>query len=116
MIKKIIPVIVILVVLLIIYNLINQISTSFKAGEILLQAADKVNKLEIKNKELKKRLSEIKSPAFIEQQARDKLGLSKEGETVVVIPQEKIKQVLGEKAVSVPRLPNWQGWLRLFWK
>ena len=58
-----------------------------------------------------------KSQDFIEQQARDKLGLAKEGETIVIIPEEKINQVLGmAKQVVEPRLPNWQGWLRLFWR
>lgn len=114
MVRKVIPILIILVILLVAYNLINQILGAFKSGERLSVAADAVYKLESKNRELKNQLAQIKSPAFIEQQARNKLGLSKKGETVVIIPEEKLKQVLGESVESIPRLPNWQGWLKVF--
>lgn len=116
MIKKIALGAIFLVSLIIAYNLINQIINTTKSGDRLSQAADTVYKLELKNKELKKKLTQIQSPDFIEQQARDKLGLSKKGETVVIIPEETLKLVLGasESAQEI-RLPNWLGWLRVFW-
>lgn len=114
MIKKIVLGSVILVILFIVYNLITQIISATKSGERLSQAADAVYKLEIKNKELKEKLSRIQSPQFIEEEIRNKLGLSKKWETVVVIPEEKIKSVLGASASAPLRLPNWLGWLKVF--
>lgn len=114
--KKIGILIAILIVSLVAYNLVNQIYVAFKASDRLSEAAGRLYNLEIKNKELKNKLEEVKTQEFIEAEARDKLGLVKEGETVVVISQEKIKQVLGAKRMEEIKLPNPLGWLRLFFK
>lgn len=115
MIKKVALSLIILLVLGLAYNLINQIMEAAKSGERLSAAADTVYKLEAENKQLKKKLSEIESAEFIEQQARDKLGLGKPGEVVVIIPEEKLKEVMGaSQSAEVARLPNWLGWLRVF--
>ncbi len=116
MIRKIIAILAVLVILLIAYNLVSQILGAFKSSDRLSAMADKVYSLEAQNKELKKKLEEIKSPQFIEQQARDKLGLSKKGETIVIIPEQKLKEVLGVSQSAQIRFPNWQGWLKLFFK
>lgn len=116
MLKKILLGLIILVVILIAYNLIKQIIDVSKSGDRLSQSADTLFKLEAKNRELKAKLSQIKSSQYLEEQARNKLGLSKAGETIVVIPEEKIKQVLGISQSAQIRLPNWQGWLKLFWR
>ena len=116
MIKKIALGAIFLVSLAVAYNLINQIINTTKSGDRLSQAVDTVYKLELKNKELKKKLTQIQSLDFIERVARDKLGLGKKGETVVIIPEETLKLVLGasEPAQGI-RLPNWLGWLKVFW-
>lgn len=115
--KKVSLILIIFLALFLGYNLIVQISTTLKSADKLEQATEVLYNLELKNKELKSKLSEVKSPEFIEKEARDKLGLAKEGETVVVIPHEELEKVLGEqKKEEIKRLPNWQGWLRLFSK
>ncbi|MBI4039092.1 septum formation initiator family protein [Candidatus Daviesbacteria bacterium] len=115
MIKRIFLGLIILVVLVIVYNLIAQIMEAVKSGERLSSAAETVYKLEIKNKELKQKLFQVQSVEFIEEQARNKLGLSKTGESVVVIAEEKLKMILGASQTAQIRLPNWLGWLRVFW-
>lgn len=112
--RKIKVILVILVVLLVVYNLINQIIGAFKSSDRLSEAVEKVYNLEAKNKELKEKLAQIKSSAFIEKQARDKLGFSKQGETVIIIPEQKLKEILGASQSAQIRLPNWLGWLKLF--
>ena len=99
------------------YNLIRQINDALRSSERLSARAEAVYQLEAKNKELKNKLSRIQLPEFIEQQARDKLGLGRGGETIIIIPEEKIKQILGasESAQEI-RLPNWLGWIRVFFK
>ncbi len=117
MIKKIALGIIILVMLIMTYNLLIQIMDALKSGERLSSAAEEVYKLEAKNRELKNKLNEIKSEHFIEQQARDKLGLSKKGETIVIIPDDKLKQVLGSsQSAQEIRYPNWLGWWKVFFK
>lgn len=115
MIKKIVLVSIILAGLIMAYNLLTQIMSAVKSGERLSQAAEMLYKLEIKNKELKKKLSEIQSPEFIEAQARNKLGLGKRGETIVIIPEDKLKLVMGISESAQIRLPNPLGWLKVFW-
>lgn len=116
MIKKIVLVLIILAGLIFAYSLVNQIMRAARSGERLSQAADAVFKLEARNKDLQKKLLQIQSPEFIEEQARDKLGLAKKGETVVVIPEEKLKLVLGASSPAQIRLPNWLGWLKVFFR
>ena len=113
--KKVLIVIIFLVSIFITYNLLNQIFNALKSEERLSLAAEALYKLEVKNKQLKQRLGEISSREFIEEQARNKLGLGKKGETMVIIPDEKLKEVLGaSESASEKRLPNWLGWWRLF--
>lgn len=113
--KKISLGIISLIVIITIYNLVSQIINAVKSGERLGVAADSLIKLQIQNKELQKKLLQVKDPKFIEEQARNKLGLTKSGETLVIIPDERIKQVLGtSQAAEGVRLPNWLGWWKVF--
>lgn len=115
MVRKIIIGSIILVVLLISYNLVVQIISALRSGDRLSQAAETVYKLEAKNKQLKGKLSQIKSPQFIEEQARNKLGLGKVGEIMVIIPEDKLKSVLGtSESAQEKRLPNYLGWWKVF--
>lgn len=115
MVKKISMGIGIILVLVVAYNLFNQILNAVKSGERLSKGVETIYQLEQKNKELKERLAEVKSERFLEEQVRNKLGMAKKGEIVVVIPEERIKQVLGASQAAQIRLPNWLGWLKVFW-
>lgn len=115
--KKIVVFLIFIVILFLAYGLVSQIYSAFQAEKRLSSEFEKLSGLQVKNQELKKTLSEARSPQFLEQMARDKLGLSKDGETVFIIPQEKIDKVLGiSEKIGELRLPNWQGWLKLFFK
>lgn len=116
MIRKFILGVVATLVLIVAYNLIIQIADAVRSQERLSAQAETVYKLEAKNRELKNKLSQIQSTEFIEEQARNKLGLSKEGETLVIIPEDILKLVMGvSSSAQISRLPNWLGWLKLFW-
>ena len=105
----------ILVFCVLIYSLVNNIINSFKSEERLNQELEELHLLEVDNKKLKERLKQVQSVDFIEKVARDKLGLGKEGEVVVVIPEETIEAVLGSKREEEEvKYPNWQGWLKVF--
>ena len=107
----------IIVLITVTWNIIGQIISTLKSGDRFQSAAEELYSLQVKNKALREKLGEVKNPRFIETQARDKLGLVREGETLIVIPGEKIDEVLGlSKKAEAVKLPNWLGWLKLFWK
>ena len=117
MLRKIILTAIILLSFVIIYNLLRQITDAVSSEDRLSAQAEAVYQLETTNRQLKKKLSEVKSPQFIEKEARDKLGLGKPGETIVVIPEEKLKSVMeASNSAQDIRLPNWLGWWRVFFK
>lgn len=70
------------------------------------------------NEELKKELRYLRSEEFVEEQTRDKLGLTREGETAVVIEEEVLERMAGRKgrANSTDRedLAVWRQWIELF--
>jgi hypothetical protein len=74
-----------------------------------------VGSLERDNKQLKKELAQAESYDSVEEIARNDLNMSLPNETVVIIPQEMVDKVLTPD-VKPPeiKIPNWQGWLRLF--
>lgn len=116
MIKKIILIVIIFAGGLFAYSLITRTFEAVKSGERLSKSAEIVKRLEVQNKELKQKLSEVQSPDFIENEVRNKLGFAKAGEIVVVIPEDKLKLVLGASAPAQVRLPNWLGWIKVFFK
>jgi cell division protein FtsB len=96
-------------------GLFRQINQALEAGKRLDEAADQVSKLQEKNRQLHAKLERSKSLAFIEEIARNELNMAKPNETIVIIPQEKIRAVLAAQTkVEPPPTPNWVGWLKLF--
>lgn len=74
-------------------------------------------KIEKENKDLQDQIAKTQSPDFVEKQVRDKLGLVKEGETEVVLPDADTLRKLAPKfAQEEDMLPDpiWKRWLKLF--
>jgi cell division protein FtsB len=67
---------------------------------------------EAENVELKQKLVEVQTPEFIEREAREKLGLGREGERVIVLPDNQ-EQPSFAKA-SEGKIPNWILWRKLY--
>lgn len=65
------------------------------------------------NRELKARLEEVKSDTFVEKEAREKLGLQKPGELVVVFEGGEEQVVIEEKGQN-RELATWEKWWKLF--
>ena len=103
------------IIVLTIVSLIKQIGTALEAGKRLDTEAGEVSLLQQQNRQLKERLAEVQKYDFIEQVAREKLNLSKRVETVVVVPDEIVEKALvAQRKVQEVKLPNWEGWLKLF--
>lgn len=106
-----------LITFFIIIGLFNQISSALTSSSRLDEAVDEVSKLQDQNRMLKERLSKVQEYRFMEEIARDKLQMAKPGETVVIISEEKIQDLLqAQNPVAPIKLPNWQVWLRLFFR
>lgn len=77
----------------------------------------KLTKIQAENDRLSKELAQTQNPNFIEREVRNKLGLGKENEAIVVLPDEEILRKLApEERVEEDILPdpNWKKWEKLF--
>lgn len=108
----------IFIFLLMLTSLIRNILRVVESNKRIGKIQDRVEKLKKENEELEEKLAVIKSEEYIEKQLRDKLGLAKEGEIVIVLPDEKILETLApsleEEEETLPD-PNWKRWLEMFY-
>ncbi|MEK7497965.1 MAG: septum formation initiator family protein [Patescibacteria group bacterium] len=107
-----------LLFLFLIVSLIRGVSSLASARRQIREAEKKVEEAKKKNEELKAKAQEVTSEVFTEQVARDKLGLAKPGETIIVLPESEIVKkfsgrIVNEEQDTLPD-PNWKRWLKLF--
>ncbi len=104
------------VVLIIIYGFFKQTYNSLQSGFRLEQAQNQLDQLKQDNLNLQAKLVQAGSLNFLEETFRNKLNLARPNETIVIISKEAIKRQIEQdkKVVEEIKLPNWQGWLRLF--
>jgi cell division protein FtsB len=112
-----------IIIIIMVYLLISFVRDSLELGEIekrLKRAADEVERLRTEKRELEEKKRWAESEDFLEEEARNKLGLGKEGETVVVLPEEEdggagVERELGVmKKEETEEKENWQRWADLF--
>ncbi len=99
-----------------VYGLAKQINDSIKVGERLENAAEEVSKLQERNRNLRNDLSDVQKKEYVEKVARNKLNMSKPGETVIFITDQTLLQVIESERPKPPPIepPNWERWIRLF--
>lgn len=115
MFKKLLVIVIIIVATFILIGLGRQIITALGADKRLDQLLEDVGRAQKENQELKKALVEAQSLDSVEEIARNDLNMSLPDETVVIIPEELIQKILTPvKKTEEVKIPNWQGWLRLF--
>jgi cell division protein FtsB len=98
-------------------SLYRSISRTGTANLGIEEAQNRVDKLREENKKLDEKLKEVRNIEFVEKQLRDKLGLAKEGEIVIILPEEEILRKLApiiEEEEEVLPDPNWVKWAKLF--
>lgn len=106
---------ILLISFVILIGLARQIGWSLEAGKRLDASVDTISRLQKQNNDLKDKLVQAQSPDFIEELIRNKLNMSKPGETVVIISDSVINRVLGAQTPPVQvKIPNWRLWLKLF--
>ena len=85
--------------------------------EQVREEQERVEKMQADNAKLQTQIAEAQGSDFIEKQIRDKLGLSKEGEAIVVLPDESIVRSFAPTTTTSEETlpdPNWKKWLKLF--
>lgn len=88
-----------------------------KATLQVKKAEEKLEKVDEENQNLETRLREVKDDVYIEKQIRDKLGYAKEGEIVVILPDEEILRKLAPpELIEEETLPDpiWKKWMKVF--
>lgn len=108
---------ILILIVLVISSLVRGVISIKKSNDKIEEERKKVEEEQTRNDELRKQLQEVNSQSFTEQVARDKLGLAKPGETILVLPDKEVLRKLAphieEEQDSLPD-PNWKKWLKLF--
>jgi cell division protein FtsB len=88
-----------------------------KVSKTIEEAQEKVKKLRQENQMLADQAAMAESQEYIEKQLRNELGLVKEDEIVLILPEENILRKLApkkeEEEETLPD-PNWKEWVYLF--
>ena len=92
-------------------RLAGNVWSLYKSGEMVKQAERELAEAKKQNEKLGNRWEEVQSEGFIEKEAREKLGLGKPGEVVVILPTpEKVQGSM----FNVQEESNWRKWWELY--
>jgi cell division protein FtsB len=112
--RKLIGFIILIIYIAIGIGIIRSVYTLSQKKGIITERQQVLRELTEKNRQLQEDLQEATSPAFIEQAARDKLGLVREGETVVIMDKSHPPAGGLNDQKNPQELPSWKQWWKLF--
>ena len=110
--KKVLFFIFIVVSFFIINNLVRSIITLWQKQDLVVVAEHDLEAKKRENQVLKQQISRVESLDFVEEQARRKLLLAKQGENEVILPKDT-EATQGAK-LQIDTRANWQKWVDLF--
>lgn len=97
------------------FGLVRNLYSIYQTSKFQEQAVKKLEKLRTENTRLKEEAAASQEQSFIEREARERLGLVKPGEVVVIIPTDQEATASGEISPQVQAVrPIWQQWISLF--
>lgn len=115
--KKAIKLASILLLTVLVISLIRNLTRASEAKKRVEKARERVERLEQENRALEEKAKVVASDEYLEKQLRDGLGLAKEGEIILVLPDPEILRSLAPTEINeedeLP-LANWEKWMRLF--
>ena len=98
-------------------NLSRDIWRLLHADERMKGAKKKLEQLEAERQELEEKKKDKQSDFYVEEQIRNKLGMAKPDEVILILPEElSLLREEKERKQEDLQLPNWQKWMKLFWK
>ncbi|MBI2008106.1 septum formation initiator family protein [Candidatus Amesbacteria bacterium] len=83
----------------------------YKAGDKVEMARNELAEAQAEQERLKAQLEYVQSDEFVEREAREKLGLGKPGEEVVIVPTPSEIQ---DSRFKIQEGPNWKKWWKLY--
>lgn len=105
-------------------NLVREIINRRDLEKEIGGITEEINALSGRNQELSGLIEYLKTPDFVEEVARTKLNLKKEGEKIIIVPEER-DRVAGEQSQFAPVMqqrltmdsrPNPVRWWQYFFK
>ncbi len=109
--KTVILIIIIIVLLLVIKNIVGSIISLQQNSLIVTDLKQQEIAEKEKKRFLEQKLYYVSTQQFIESEAREKLGMVKPGEHIVLAPPPTQKNI---KSISEDYSPNWLKWWKLF--
>lgn len=104
-------------ILMLSFTLVKSVGRANRIRSQIQAEKDKLVKIQKDNDKLTLEITNAQSASFIEKEVRDKLGLGKEGEAIVVLPDEEVLRelapVIRVDEETLPD-PNWKKWMNLF--
>ena len=95
------------------FSLARNLYTTYQNSKILTDAQIKLSQLTAQNTQLSQEINQASTPDYVIKEARDKLGLVKSGEVVVVVPRQ-VATLAAATPSAQPSRPIWRQWLSLF--
>lgn len=108
---------ILLIALTVSISLFRNVVKINKAYKKIDDAQAVVDEYKDENSSLKERVEFVSSEEFVEKQLREQLGLAKDGEIVVVLPDDETLRKLAPiefRSQELLLYPNWIKWLNLF--
>ncbi len=105
-----------IIMVILVVSLVRGVEEIRRARERVKKAEERVLKLKSEEKELEERLSLVEGKEYVEKQLREKLGMGKEGEIVVILPEKEIVKKFAPRIEEENTLPDpiWKKWAKLF--
>lgn len=101
--------------LLAVVSLSRTVYTLWGKRDYVRLRADALAREQAENDRLKKQVEEAKKSEFIEKEAREKLGMTREGESIVIMPQITQSDQSDQLNMTQEKdESNWRKWWRLF--
>lgn len=110
--KRIIAIVIIIVLIVVIRSIILSINSLSDNNKSLTELKNDLITKKRENQLLKEKLHYVKSDEFIEFEARNKLGLTRKDEYMVLVPQDPNKATTEQ--IEIEEVPNWEKWKKLF--
>lgn len=109
--------IVICISIFIIISLSRSVADLWQRRSIVEQERKRLSELEKKHTELTEKFETVQTPAFVEREARERLGMAKEGETIIILEDSSMPQDLKfvrSNNDTPEQLPYWKRWWQVF--
>lgn len=112
--KRLLIIIIMLISLLVINNLVRSIISLSQKQELISSAQKQLDKEKKEHELLQQQLQQVNNSRFIEEQARNKLFMVREGEQLVLLPKETTSVAVANHTQTKEVNSPLQEWLALF--